>query len=117
MANTVPLDTLGSLRCGFVIVIVVALVHSAILVLTIFLIVGLGDTDTAVVNGIESVHFVVSAILRFPLLWIPAAAQIGEGPFRAHFVAPRTPLEARRNLRIQSGPETCFAETKNRGCH
>ena len=87
------------------------------LVLTIFFIVGLGDTDTAVVNGIESVHFVVSAILRFPLLWIPAAAQIGEGPFRAHFIALRTPLEARRDLRMQSGPETCFAETNNRGCH
>ena len=53
MANTVPLDPLGSLYRGFVIVIAVALAHSAILALTIFLMVGLGDTDTAVVNGID----------------------------------------------------------------
>jgi len=54
-------------------VIAVALVHAPITLLTIYLIVGLGDTDTAVVNGIESVLFVISAILRFPLLWIPEA--------------------------------------------
>lgn len=73
MANTVTLETRSPLRRGFVIVIAVALVHSAISVLTILYIVGLGDTDTVLVSKIESVLFVVSAILRFPLLWIPEA--------------------------------------------
>lgn len=51
--------------------IAVALAHSAIFVLTILLILGLGDTDFPGVNRIESALFVVVAILRFSLIWIP----------------------------------------------